>query len=775
MINTTTGIATVSYNVTPISGSCVGINFTIVVTVNPSISPNSIITNNICFGNNNGSIQTNLTGGIPFSTGAPYLISWMGPNGFTSNTTSISNLLAGDYTLSVLDDSGCPFSKSYKITEPDVIVITTNQEKDITCFGDADGKIAITVTGGTTNYNYTWTKDNSPFATTEDISNLSPGVYALTVSDTNNCGPETATFTITQPPVLALNWVDQTDVLCYGAATGAITVSTVGGTPIEITPGNFDYKYAWTGPNGFTSTSQNLSNVLAGAYDLTVTDNSGCFKKLSTTITQPDEIIITATTTPIICYGGNDASIKILISGGIAPYTINWSNLGGGDLQDNLSAGDYLVTVTDDNDCIKTLNVNIPEAPIFTVNPVVKNISCFGMNDGSINLNIIGGIAPVKLVWDDSAVAGNVRNNLRPGTYTVTISDGKPCTISRTFIILEPQKLVISANVTDAFDCDDANSGAINLLVAGGTTPFTYSWSNGVVTEDLSNIPAGNYSIIVTDARGCSEQAQYSINRQPPIVIGIETKTDFNCETKYVKQTFLAQVSGGFPPYQLVWSSGTVSGANNEIMNTTQNGTTILDVTDNLGCTSSYSFNVKNPVLGNPDFTTNSIGFSTYGIYSIIDPIQFTNTATGDFINIAWDFGDGSVSNEVNPIHSFVKEGIYVVNQTVTYPFGCIYTHIITLTVDKGYELMSPNGFTPNGDGINETFKPAFLGMKSIQLDVYDTWGELVYSETGETLQGWDGKVKGKESENGNYYYKVKATTFYGTIISKDGPFTLIK
>jgi hypothetical protein len=97
---------------------------------------------------------------------------------------------------------------------------------------------------------------------------------------------------------------------------------------------------------------------------------------------------------------------------------------------------------------------------------------------------------------------------------------------------LEPQKLVISANVTDAFDCDDANSGAINLLVAGGTTPFTYSWSNGVVTEDLSNIPAGNYSIIVTDARGCSEQAQYSINRQPPIVIGIETKTDFNCESK---------------------------------------------------------------------------------------------------------------------------------------------------------------------------------------------------------------------------------------------------
>jgi gliding motility-associated-like protein len=340
---------------------------------------------------------------------------------------------------------------------------------------------------------------------------------------------------------------------------------------------------------------------------------------------------------------------------------------------------------------------------------------------------------------------------------------------------LEPQKLVLSANVTHAFDCDNANSGAINLLVAGGTPPFTYAWSNGATTEDLTAISAGNYSVSVTDARGCTKSIQNAINRQPPIVIGVDTKTDFNCETKYVKQTFVAQVSGGMPPYQLSWSSGTVSGANNEMMNTNQNGTVVLGVTDNLGCTANYSFNVKNPVLGNPDFTTNSIGFSTYGIYSIIDPIQFTNTATGDYINIAWDFGDGSVSNEVNPIHSFVNEGSYVVTQTVTYPFGCIYTHIITLTVDKGYELMSPNGFTPNGDGINETFKPVFVGLKSLQLDVYDTWGELVYSETGETLQGWDGKVKGKESENGNYYYKVKATTFYGTVVSKDGPFTLIK
>ncbi|MFV8391884.1 PKD-like domain-containing protein [Flavobacterium sp. LB2P6] len=790
LINVTDQIATVTYTVTPKSGTCSGTAFTVVITVNPSAK--------IVFSEANQAICTGtdtLPVALTSATTGNVTFSWVanvpaGITGVTSPTgtdtipvmnlinTTTSPLIVTFSSTATLENNGVSCTGilfNYSVTVYPPIVITTHQEKDITCFGEADGKIAIAVTGGTTNYTYAWTKDNLPFATTEDLSNLAPGEYTVSVLDTNNCGPKTATFTITQPPVLALNWVSQTNVLCFGAATGAITVNTVGGTPIQISPGVFDYNYVWTGPNGFTSTNQNLSTVLAGTYDLRVTDNSGCFKTLSVILTQPTEIVITTTTTPIICYGGNNASIKVLISGGIAPYAIQWSNLGGGLLQDNLSAGDYLITVTDANDCVKTLNVNIPEAPIFTINPVVKNISCFGMNDGSINLNIIGGVAPVKLVWDDTAVAGNVRNNLRPGTYTVTISDGKACTISRTFIILEPQKLVISANVTNAFDCDDANSGAINILVAGGTPPFTYTWTNGAVTEDLYNVPAGNYSIIVTDARGCSAQARYSINRQPPIVIGIETKTDFNYETKYVKQTFVAQVSGGVPPYQLVWSSGTVSGANNEMMNTNQNGTVVLGVTDNLGCTANYSFNVKNPILGNPDFTTNSIGFSTYGIYSIIDPIQFTNTATGDYINIAWDFGDGSVSNEVNPIHYFAKERSYIVTQTVSYPFGCMYTHIITLTVDKGYELMSPNGFTPNGDGINETFKPVFVGLKSLQLDVYDTWGELVYFETGETLQGWDGKVKGKESENGNYYYKVKATTFYGTVVSKDGPFTLIK
>ena len=767
LTNTSVNPSTVTYTVTPTSGTCPGTSFTVTVTVNPAISANVILNDNTCFGTNTASISTNITGGIPFSSGAPYLISWTGPNGFTSSAASISNLQPGNYDLSVTDNGNCPFFNTYTITEPTDIVISVINEKDVSCLGSNDGSIDIDVIGGTGNYTYTWTRNGLPFAGTQDISNLIPGNYAVSVTDANNCGPKTNSFTITEPPLLVVSLSSKTDILCFGDATGAIDVNIVGGT--------LPYTFAWTGPNGFTSSNQNLTALFAGTYNLIVTDNQSCAKNLTVTLTQTPEIIITATTTPIVCYGDNNASISLVVSGGVAPYQISWSNLASGTFQNNLSAGDYLITVTDALNCVKTLNVNIPEPPIFTVNPVVKNISCFGANNGSIELNFVGGIIPINLTWSDGSTAGTTRNNLGPGTYTVTIVGSKPCTITRTFVILEPQLLVLSSNITHALDCNNANTGAINLLVSGGSAPFTYAWSNGATTEDLNNIPAGNYLVTVTDANGCIKQAQYSINRPPPLTAGVTTQTDFDCETKYVKQTFIANISGGLPPYQLVWSSGTVSGANNEIMNTDQNGTVILDVTDALGCQSNYSFNVAIPTLGSPSFENNSFAYSTFGTYSINDPIQFSNTSTGDFVSVAWDFGDGTFSTELNPVHTYINPKDYVVTQTVTYPFGCVYIQKITLVVGKGYVLVVPTAFTPNNDSLNDTFRPMTKALKNVQLDVYDTWGALIYSERGDVLRGWDGKLKGIKAENGNYFCKVNGETFYGTIVNENHPFVLIK
>jgi len=453
----------------------------------------------------------------------------------------------------------------------------------------------------------------------------------------------------------------------------------------------------------------------------------------------------------------------------------NWSTLATGFFQNNLAAGNYTITITDANGCSKPITITIVEAPIFTINPIVTNISCFGANNGSINLNLVGGQAPVLLTWNDGSTAGAVRNNLGPGTYTVAISDGTPCYINRTFIIVEPQPLVLNATIQNALDCFNASSGAINLVVSGGTPPFTYVWSNGATSEDITAIANGTYSVVVTDSRSCTKTASFIVSRPSPLSLILNKTTQVNCPLGIVSNSFEALVSGGMGPYQINWSNGTVSGVNNQFMTTSQNGLITVTITDVNGCSTSESVTLSNPIIGSPGFGQNSFAYTTYGLYSINDPIQFTNTATGDYLSIAWNFGDGIFSTEENPIHTYVLEGEYVITQTVTYPLGCIKTNIITLLITKGYKLIMPNGFTTNSDGINDLFKPEFEGLEAISIEVYDTWGNVIYSEKEATIVGWDGKINGVPAENGNYYYKVTGTTFYGAVIEKSGPFTLIK
>jgi gliding motility-associated-like protein len=796
LVNNSNGISTLVFNVTPIAGICTGNNFTITIEVYPKPDVqfdlanqticNNTTTNLVTLSSSlpgaitfawTANIPTGISGAIASGTGnipiqtlvnstiAPLTITYTAAATFTSNGNSCTGNDAF-YTITV----NPTFTASG--------VLSNYNGFNVSVFGNNDGTIDLTVIGGSSAYTFSWTGPNGFTTTTEDLTGLFAGTYTVTIND-GYCAPIVLTFTLTQPPELLVQQDPALTInlLCFGDSNGAVGIQI---TQESVSP--YDYtllnssNIVVQSVTNTTNLNPQFTGLIAGTYSVLVTDANGGTKTVTgLVVSQPNDIVITPTITEITCYGANNASISLAITGGTAPYIANWNTLATGFFQNNLAAGSYTITVTDANGCTKLITINIIEAPIFTINPVVTNISCFGANNGSINLNLIGGQAPVVVTWNDGSTSGTIRNNLLPGVYSVAISDGTPCYINRTFIIVEPQPLVLNATVQNALDCFNASSGAINLVVSGGTPPFTYVWSNAAITEDLSNIPNGNYSVVVTDSKGCIKTSSFIITRPLPLTLILDQDSQVNCTSGTLTNNFKANVSGGMPPFSINWTSGLVSGTNNEFMSTTQNGLITVTITDANGCNTSQSVTITNPIIGNAGFTQNSYAYTTFGLYSMLDPIQFTNTATGDYISVSWNFGDGTFSTEENPIHTYVLEGNYIVTQTVTYPLGCIKTTTISLIIEKGYVLVVPTAFTPNNDSLNDTFRPVTKGLKNVRLDIYDTWGSLIYSETGDVIAGWNGQIKNTPAENGNYYSKVSGETFYGIIVNENETFVLIK
>jgi PKD repeat protein len=672
LTNKTTGIATVIYKLQPTSGLCKGPVFLVTVKVNPPLYPNAEITPISCFNANDGKIETKIQGGSPIKPGNSYITNWTGPNGFSASTPNIYNLKPGTYNLEIIDALGMKSKTSYNIIEPKEINIETNERKDISCFGAANGLIAISISGGTGAYKIEWTKNNKFFSSNEDLKNLEQGTYEVTITDEKNCGPVSKSYTINEPDALALKIKEQTNVKCFGDATGAVTVDVQGGTKIEVAPGIFDYKYAWKGTKGFASSLKDLSGIPADNYQLKVTDKNECTQLLPVEVKQTEQITIQSKQTPITCYGDDNATINLIISGGQPPYQAQWANFATGFYQDNLSAGDYPVTVIDAYGCKKSLTETILEADVFTMSPVIKQISCYGANNGSIKLNFRGGTPPIKFAWADGSSAGATRNNLLPGIYSVNISEGKGCSINESFTIIEPLPFSLDAKITNSLGCIEKNQGAIDLTVSGGLPPYLFTWSNGAKSEDLVNIPGGTYSLNATDAKGCSNTAVYVVDRPEELKLNAIIKMKYDCSTQKISAFCSATVNGGLPPHKFSWSNGTVTGIYNEFMETDQNGMVLLEATDSQGCTSNYSFNVIIPEL--------SIDYTLLNCDERLFQFNVIAPSSNEKYAYEWDFGDGTYSTVEKPIHSFQKSGIYNVKlklQGETLPCAIHYNLIV--------------------------------------------------------------------------------------------------
>lgn len=651
--NQTDSLATVTYHIRPVSGSCVGKTFDLRFRILPNLKLNAALRHVSCYGLSDGALDVAVKGTFFSFAQGSYTFRWTGPAGFSSNASSINGLVAGNYHLDVSYAANCTAGFDYTITQPDSLVLKVNNQTNVLCAGDKSGKIELVVSGGTLPYKFHWTKDGAYYADTQNLEHLSGGIYELKMMDANACTTVTRQFVVKEPAPLKIESISKTNSQCFGDSTGSATVVVSGGTA--------PYAYCWTLAGRVVSTVQNPVRLTGGNYMLQVTDSNLCSSTFAVEIVQPQALLVSAQVIPASCYGDDNASVSLAISGGTAPYTVSWSHFAKGAILEHLAPGNYVATVTDAAGCAMTVAVVVPSTQ-FSINPEIRNVSCHGAADGRIILHLSGGVKPVTLSWQDDPNAGASRYQLAPGFYTVILHDGSGCTISQTYLIAEPPALHVSANLTPSNICGDNSSGKIKLTVDGGVAPYAFKWSNGAESSGIEHLTAGRYYVMVTDSAGCTFTADYEIKPQSALAARLTTKLNFDCERKQFVVSCVAGVTGGSGVYRYAWNGGQLSGQNTAF-ETYENGLVTLLVYDSTGCSATVTQQVNVPVLGvyveKTDCNSHMYQFYAVG-----------NRQTVENMQCSWDFGDGEQSALSNPQHLFPSEGVYSVRLTVSLS-GC--------------------------------------------------------------------------------------------------------
>ena len=600
------GLTAGSYTVTVTDANGCFLDSTFNVTEPPVITiTTDSITDVLCYGGNNGAVYITVTGGT-----LPYGFAWTGPGIFSSSDEDIDTLTAGIYNLTLTDGNGCIATHGPDtVKQPGWLAINIDSIIHVACNGDDDGSIGITPSGGTPPYSYAWTGPDSYSSTDEDINNLAPGNYNLILTDANGCDLNLGPLAITEPPVLSVSEDSHTDISCFGDNNGTISVTTIGGTE--------SYTYSWTGPGGFTSSSEDLTGLKPGDYNLTITDDHGCTDNLGpVTISEPPEIIITTDLkTNVSCNGGDDGAIEISVSGGVPGYTYFWSGPGSytSDEQDidSLFAGIYNLTVTDATLC------SVNHGPDTVTEPSVLNvvldssfnITCNGDGNGAIYITVSGGILPYTYSW--TGPAPYTSNNeditsLGPGDYNLEVTDGNGCKVNLGPVtISEPAVLTITVDSLFDISCFGAADGAIYISVTGGTSPYNFAWTGpGAYTstdEDITGLDKGDYDLVVTGSNGCSATIPTQTISEPLIIsvaVDPTSKLFLNCYGDS-DGTIDITVSGGTAPFTFSWTGPGGYSSSGEDISGLIAGEYNLVIIDTNGCTANYTplDTIKEPAI----------------------------------------------------------------------------------------------------------------------------------------------------------------------------------
>jgi len=749
---TTTGTGTLSYSWTggstneDLTNSCAG-PFTLQVsdvpgcktflqdTINDaqeiitSLNIVSIPSNSsTCDGEANISVSA---GGI-----APFSFSW------SSGTlgSSANNLCTGVNFVTTTDVEGCFVIDTFNLNPGNVIVLDSIQRTNPNC-NTCNGRINLFVSGGTAPYTYLWDNGDNTDSTTGRCS----GIVEVTVTD--NAGlSESFIFTLSDlpSPNFALNG---DNVSCFGENDGKAYVTVLSGTPpITVT---------WL---SISASGDTASNLPAGIYGVEVEDIFGCTAVDTIEIKQPTEIQASFTFQDANC-GSSDGSViaQITTPGGFSPYSYAWFDKDTlalssqtTDTLKNVSSGVYFLSVTDNNSCSELFNANVNDVggPTVTLDSL-DNESCQGDCDGAINLTS-SGTGTLVYNWLPGSLTTEDLSNLCAGNYIISVTDGLGCVSIRSYDVLPADSFDLNLVRTTNTTCESTFDGAIDLSLSGNASGFNYVWSGpsgfSASVLDLNGISIGDYNLTVTDQNGCFDtvSASVSFNTNIDVVAAGDT---FLCSS--ANSIFISAIASSNASVKYTWydTDGFIYGNLPIAQVTPKEGVTQYVVEAAAGlCVAydtvqvTYSGFVRADAGPDREITKGDEIEIGGNPTSLLGDSTFWSPSTGILTSTA----------ESNPLVSPSENTTYEV--LVRDPFGCFAIDSVLVTVNP---LEINDGFSPNGDGVNDGWQlPIVEDYPNILVDIYNRWGQLVFSSVGYTIP-WDGRYKGKDLPVGTYYYVI--------------------
>ena len=670
---------------------------TLVFTISqPDAMQNFTNSSNIsCNGNNDGSISLTTflgTAGYYYSLNG-------GPQQYNFNGLYvINNLSPGFYSLNISDVNGCSYTGnpiSVSLTQPNILSATI-QQTSASCYGANNGTSTVNPSGGTLPYSYLWSNGS----TNQTATGLASGNYSCIITDANNC-VVIKNINVTQP-LSSLTISNSTSFVgCNGGNNGTVTVNVSGGTP--------GYSYLWS--NGQSSPTALF--LISGNYNCTVTDANGCtINSGNIFVSQPSILSVSSFSNTVSCWGGINGTATVNPIGGTAPYTFSWNNGQTSQTASGLSSGNYNCTITDANGCsINSGNIFVNQPSPINSTIQQTSVSCFGGNDGSAIVFPSGGTIPYSYLWSNGNTNSTI-TGLNSGSYSCVITDINGCSISKSIYIGQPNQLALQSTVLTNVSCNGGSDGAVSISISGGTQPYIYLWSTGSTFSTITNLTEGTYTCNATDINGCSLPTISVTVNEPPILGYSIYTTIVSCKGGN-DGTASVNPSGGTPPYNYLWSTGS---SNQTIINLSA-GNYPCTITDANGCISQLVASVPEPptylLLTTVSEDVSCNGGTDGAIYISADGgfpgyTYLWSNSSSDTLISALTSGNYSISvTDVN--NCTVVENIYI-NEPLPLTIPILASDVSCINGNDAIATATPSGGTPpytyswsNGDVTSTT------------------------------------------------------------------------